>query len=325
MKLSRRQVIQLPTALVALPFLARSARAEIYPSRPVRIIVGFPAGGVGDILARLIGQWLAQHFGHPFVVENRPGAGGNVAAEMAAIAPADGYTLLSAGVNYAINAALYEKQKFNFIRDFAPVASIVRVPNVVVVHPSFPARTLPEFIAHSRANQGKINMASAGNGTSAHVAGELFKIMAGVDLVHVPYRGGAPAVAALLGNQVHVYFGPVSETIEHVRAGSLRALAVTSSGHLEALAGTPAVAEFLPGFEASGWQGIVAPRDTPNEIVIGLNKRINAGLADPKIGIRLAELGGMPLSSSPNGFAALIAAETEKWGKVVRAAKIKPA
>jgi tripartite-type tricarboxylate transporter receptor subunit TctC len=308
----------------AVPAVPRLARAQEYPSRPVRIIVGFPAGGVGDILARLMGQWLSERLGQPFIVENRPGAAGNIGAELAVKAPPDGYTLLFVGVNHAINATLYERLNYDFIRDIAPVAGIMRVPNVMVVEPSFPAKTIPEFIAYARANPGKINMASAGKGTSAHVTGELFKMMAGVDMVHVPYRGGAPAVTDLLGGQVQVYFGPVPESIEHVRAGKLRLLAVTTATRLDMFPDISTVAEFLPGYEASGWQGIGAPKNTPTEIVERLNREINAGLADPKIKTRLADLGGTALAGSPADFARLIAAETEKWGKVIRTANIRP-
>jgi tripartite-type tricarboxylate transporter receptor subunit TctC len=300
-------------------------RAQAYPSRPVRIIVGFPAGGVGDILARLMGQWLSERLGQPFIVENRPGAAGNIGAEVAVKAPPDGHTLLFVGVNHAINATLYDKLNYDFIRDIAPVAGVMRVPNVMVVQSSFPAKTIPGFVAHAKANPGKINMASAGNGTSAHVSGELFKMMAGVDMVHVPYRGGAPAVTALLGGHVQVYFGPVPETIQHIRAGKLRLLAVTTAARLDMFPDVSTLAEFLPGYEASGWQGIGVPKDTPTEIVERLNREINAGLADSMIKARLAALGGTVLAGSPADFARLITGETEKWGKVIRAANIRPA
>jgi tripartite-type tricarboxylate transporter receptor subunit TctC len=286
--------------------------------------VGFPAGGVGDILARLMGQWLSERFGQPLVVENRPGAAGNVGTEAVLHAPPDGYTLLFVGVNHAINATLYEKLNYNFIRDIAPVAGVMLVPNVMVVHPSFPAKTIPEFIAYAKANPGKINMASAGNGTSAHVTGELFKMMAGVNMVHVPYRGGAPAITDLLGGQVQVLFSVVAETIEHIRAGKLHPLAVTTTTRLDVLPNIPTVGEFLPGYEASGWQGVGVSKNTPTEIVDKLNKEINAGLADSKIKARLADLGGTVLAGSPADFGGLIAVETEKWGKVIRAANIKP-
>jgi tripartite-type tricarboxylate transporter receptor subunit TctC len=288
------------------------------------MIVGFPPGGVGDILARLLGQWLSQRLGQPFVVENKPGAAGNLAAETAVRAPADGHTLLLIGVNHAINATLYDKLSFNFMRDIAPVASLIRTPNAIVVNPSVPARTLPELIAHAKANPGRISMASAGNGTSAHVTGELFKMMAGIDMVHVPYRGGAPAIADLIGGHVQVLFSVLAETIEHIRAGKLRPLAVTTATRLDVLPAVPTVSEFLPGYEASGWQGIGAPRDTPAEIVDGLNREIDAALADAKVAERIASLGSTALRGSPTEFGKLIAEETEKWGKVIRAANIKP-
>jgi tripartite-type tricarboxylate transporter receptor subunit TctC len=325
MTLPRRAFLQLVVSAAALSESSHIARAQTYPTRPVRIIVGFPAGGVGDILARLMGQWLSERLGQPFVVENRPGAAGNIAAEAVVQASPDGYTLLFVGVNHAINATLYENLKFNFIRDIAPVASLIRTPNVIVVNPSVPARTLPEFIAYAKANPGKISMASAGIGTSAHMTGELFKMMAGVDMVHVPYRGGAPAINDLLGGQVQVLFSIVVETIEHIRAGKLRALAVTTATRLDVLPHIPTVAEVLPGYEASGWQGVGVPKNTPTEIMDKLNKAINAGLADPKIKARLADLGGIVLAGSPADFGRLIAAETEKWGKVIRAANITPA
>jgi tripartite-type tricarboxylate transporter receptor subunit TctC len=287
-------------------------------------VVGFPAGGVGDILARLIGHSLSERLGQPFITENRPGAAGNIAAEAVVHAPADGYTLLFVGVNHAINASLYDKLNFNFIRDITPVASLIRTPNVVVVNPSVPAESIPDFIAYAKSNPGKISMASAGNGTSAHVAGELFKMMTGVDMVHVPYRGGAPAIADLLGGQVQVVFSVVAETIEHVRAGKLRPLAVTTPARLEVLPNIPTVSEFIPGYEASGWQGVGAPRNTPLEIIDKLNREINAALADSKIKSRLADLGGTVLAGTPADFGRLIAAETEKWAKVVHTANIKP-
>jgi tripartite-type tricarboxylate transporter receptor subunit TctC len=325
MKLPRRAFLQLAVSAAALPATSHIARAQTYPIRPVRLVVGFPPGGVGDILARLMGQWLSERLGQPFVIENRPGAAGNVAAEAVVRAPPDGHTLLSVGVNYAINATLYDKLNFNFIRDIAPVASLIRTPNVIVVNPSVPAKTLPEFIAYTKANPGKISMASAGNGTSAHLTGELFKMMAGVNMVHVPYRGGGPAITDLLGGQVQVLFSVASETIEHIRAGRLHALAVTTATRLDVLPGIPTVGEFLPGYEASGWQGVGVPKNTPTEIVDKLNNAINAGLADPKIKAKLADLGGTVLAGTPAEFGSLIAAETEKWGKVIRAANIKSA
>lgn len=324
MKLVRRQFLHLVAGVAAVPVGSRFARAQGYPSRPVRIVVGFPAGGVGDILARLIGERLSERLGQPFIVENRPGAAGNIAAEAVANTPPDGYTLLSVGANHAINATLYEKLKYDFMRDIAPVASIMLVPNVMVVHPSFPAKTVPEFIAYAKANPGKINMASAGNGTSAHVTGELFKMMAGVDMVHVPYRGGAPAITDLLGGHVQVLFSVVAETIEHIRAGKLHALAAASGTRLEVLPSIPTVGEFLPGYEASGWQGIGAPKNTAAEIVDRLNAEINAVLADARINARLADLGGTVLVGSPADFSRHVAAETAKWRKVILAANIKP-
>jgi tripartite-type tricarboxylate transporter receptor subunit TctC len=325
MHILRREFLHLVAGAAAMPAISRVARAQAYPSRPVRVVVGFPAGGVGDMLARLMRQWLSDRFGQPFVVENRPGAAGNIGAEAVVNAPPDGYTLLFVGVNHAINVTLYETLNYNFVRDIAPVAGVIRVPNVIVLHPLFPANTIPEFIAYAKANPGKINMASAGNGTSAHVTGELFKMMAGVDMVHVPYRGGAPAITDLLGGQVQVYFGPVPESIEHIRAGKLRLLAVTTASRLDMFPDISTVAEFLPGYEASGWQGVGVPKKTPMEIVERLNSEINAGLTDSNIKARLADLGGTVLAVSPADFGRLIAEETEKWGKVIRAANIRPA
>jgi tripartite-type tricarboxylate transporter receptor subunit TctC len=304
--------------------MSRLAWAQAYPSRPVRIIVGFSPGGPQDILARLLGQWLSERLGQPFIVENRPGAAGNIAAEAVARASADGHTLLLIGPPNAINATLYDKLNFNFIHDIAPVASISREPNAMVVNPSVPAKTVPEFIAYAKANPGKLSMASGGNGSAGQVAGELFKMMAGVDMVHVPYRGGAPAMTDLLGGQVQVYFGPMPSSIEYIKTGKLRALAVTTATRLEALPDVPTVGDFVPGYEASSVFGLGAPRNTPAEIVDKLNKEINAGLADPKIKARLADLGGSVLALSPVDFGKLIAEETEKWGKVIRAANIKP-
>jgi tripartite-type tricarboxylate transporter receptor subunit TctC len=317
----RRQFLHLAAGATALSTSSRTARAQTYPTRPVRLMVGVAPGSVPDIIARLIGQWL-QHLGQPFVIENRPGAGSNIATEAVVRAPADGHTLLLVGPSAALSASLYEKLNFNFIRDIAPVAGIVRVPNIMEVHPSVPAKTLPEFIAYAKANPGKLSMASAGNGTTPHMAGELFKMMVGVDLVHVPYRGGAPALTDLLGGQVQVLFHDMS-SIDHIKAGRLRALAVTGATRLEALPDIPTVGEFVPGYEAVAWFGIGAPKGTPVEIIDRLNKQINAGFADPKTKARLADLGTV-LSGSPADFGRLIADETEKWGKVVRAANIKP-
>jgi tripartite-type tricarboxylate transporter receptor subunit TctC len=323
MKLHRRQLLSLAAGAAALPAFARIATAQAYPSRPVRIIVGFPAGGGVDINARPIGQWLSERLGQQFVIENRPGAGSNIATEAVVRAAPDGHTLLAVSVANALNATLYDKLNFNFIRDIVPVASTMRVPGLMVVHPSMPANTLPEFITYVKANPGTVNMASAGNGTTGHVFGELFKFMAGVNMLHVPYRGGAPALTDLLGGQVQVYFGPISESIEHVRAGKLRALAVTTATRWEALPDIPAVGEFVPGYDASGWYGIGAPKGTPFEVIDRLNSQINAGLADPKMKIRVAEMGETTISTSPADFGKLIAEETEKWGKLIRAANIK--
>jgi tripartite-type tricarboxylate transporter receptor subunit TctC len=289
----------------------------------VRIVVGFPPGGGADITARLFGQWLSERLGQPFIIENRPGAGSNTATEAVVRAPADGYTLLVVGTFNAFNATLYDKLNFNFIRDIAPVASIDRAPLMMVVNPSVPAKTVPEFIAFATANPGKISMASAGNGTTPHVAGELFKMMAGIDMVHVPYRGNGPAITDLLGGQVQVLFAGAPESIEHIRAGRLRPLAVTDTTRLEALPDIPTVGEFVAGYEASAWLGLGAPKNTPTEFIEKLNNAINAGLADPKIKARLAEMGGILLAGSPADFGKFIAEETDKWGKVIRALNIK--
>jgi tripartite-type tricarboxylate transporter receptor subunit TctC len=323
MKLPRRRLLPLAAGAAALPAMSRFARAQTYPMRPVRILVGFTAGGAFDIVARLIGQWLSEQLHQPFIVENRPGASTNIATEAAAQAPADGYTLLLGGATNAINATLYQKLNFNFIRDIAPVAGVVRLPNVMEVNPSFPAKTVPEFIAYANANPGKINMGSPGNGTSQHLSGELFKMMTGVDMVHVPYRGSAQSLGDLLGGQVQVSFDPLAASIEYIKSGKLRALAVTTAVRSEALPDLPTVGDFVPGYEASGWNGVCAPRNTPVEIIEKLNKEINAGLADPKVRARLAELGLTTLAGSSAEFGKLIAEETEKWGKVVRATNIK--
>jgi tripartite-type tricarboxylate transporter receptor subunit TctC len=303
--------------------MLRITWAQAYPTRPVRIIVGFPPGGGTDGIARLIGQWLSERLGQPFVIENRPGAGSNIGTEAVVRAPADGYTLLMVGATNAINATLYDKLNFNFIRDIAPVASISRVPSVMVVHPSFPAKTVPAFIAYAKANAGNINMASASRGTPSHVVGELFKMMTGVNLMHVPYRGDAPALTDLIGGQVQVMFAVMLEVLEYIRDGKLRALAVTTTARSELLPNIPTVADFLPGFEANFWIGIGAPKKTPAEIVDKLNKEINAGLADPGIRTRLADLGGTALPGSPAEFGKFIVDEAEKWGKMARAANIK--
>ena len=324
MKLPRRNFLHLVAGAAALPFAPQVARAQAYPSRPVKIIVSFAAGGPTDILARLTAQWLSERLGQQFVVENRPGGGGNIGAEAVVRAPADGYTLLLVGGNNAINATLYDKLNFNFIRDIAPVATIIRAPQILVVNPSVPAKTIPEFIAHAKAHPRKLNMASGGTGTPPHLAGELFKMMAGVDLIHVPYRGNGPAFNDLIGGQVQVMFPSPVGLLEYIRAGKLRALAVTMATRSEALADLSTVGDFVPGYEASGWFGVGSPRNTPSEIIDKLNKEINAALADPKLKTRLADLGGDVLALSPGEFGKLIADETEKWGKVIRAANIKP-
>jgi tripartite-type tricarboxylate transporter receptor subunit TctC len=324
MKLPRRQFLHLAAGAAALPVASRFAFAQAYPTRPVRVIVGFTPGGTPDILARLMGQWLSERLSQQFVVENRPGAGGNIGTEVVVRAPADGYTLLLAGSPNAINATLYDKLSFNFIRDVAPVAGIIRTPLVMVVHPSFPAKTVPEFIAYVRANPRKVNMASPGNGTMPHVCGESFKMMAGIDMVHVPYRGGSQLITDLIAGQVQVSFLGLVVALEHIRSGKLRALAVTTATRSDVLPDIPTVGDFVPGYEASAWFGVGAQNDTPAEIVDKLKGEINAGLADPKIKAQLADLGGTPLVVSPADFGRLIADETEKWGKVVKFAGIKP-
>jgi tripartite-type tricarboxylate transporter receptor subunit TctC len=323
MKLPRRKFLHLAAGAVALPAVSRIVRAQAYPSRPVRIIVPFAPGGSTDISARLIGQWLSERLGQQFVVENRPGAGSNVGTEVVVNAPPDGYTLLLVGASSAINMTLYEKLSFNFVRDIAPIAGIVSIPFTMVESPSFPAKTVSEFIAFAKLNPGKVNIASGGNGTAGHLSGELFKMMASVNMVHVPYRGEAPALTDMLGGQVQVMFATMPASIENIRAGKLRALAVTTAARSEVLPEIPTMGEFLPGYEASGWQGVGAPRNTPTEIINKLNSEINAAFADPKINARLADLGGTALVGSSVNFAKLIAEEAEKWGKVVRAANIK--
>jgi len=324
MKFPRRRFLQLAAAAVAVPTVSRIARAQTYPSRPVRLIVGFPAGGAGDMGARLVGQWLSERLGQPFVIENRPGAGTNIATELVVRAPPDGYALIWATTGNAINATLYEKLSFNFLRDIVPVAGIIRLANVLEVNPSVPVKTVPEFIAYAKANPSRLNMASAGNGSGSHVCGELFKIMTGVDMLHVPYRGDAPALTDLLGERVQVMFATLPGSIEHIRGGKLRPLAVTAATRSEALPDVPTVGEFVPGYEASSWQGVGAPNNTPTEIIEKLNKEINAGLANPKIRAQLANLGGTPLAMSPSDFCINVAENTEKWGKVIRTANIKP-
>ena len=304
--------------------MSRFARAQAYPTRPVRIIVGFPAGGSADILARLIGQWLSERLGQPFVIENRPGAGTTIATEAVVKAPPDGYTLLLVAAAAVTSALLYDKLNFNLIRDIVPVASISREPQILALHPSIPTNTVSEFIAYAKANPGKISMASGGNGTPAHIAGELFKMMTGVNLVHVPYRGAAPALTDLIGGHVQVMFVAMASGIEYVRAGKLRSLAVTTVMRSEALPDVPILGDFVAGYESSAWYGLGAPKHTPPEIVVTLNTEINAGLANSTIKARLADLGGTALAGSPADFAKLIVDETEKWGKVIRAANIKP-
>ena len=324
MTLPRRTFLRLATMAAVLPALPRAARAQAYPTRPVRIIAAFAAGGGVDITARLIGQWLADRLGASFVTENRPGAGGNIGTEVVVNAPADGYTLLLATLPNAVNAALYEKLNFDFVRDIAPVAGIIRVPMVVLINPSVPAATLPEFIAYAKANPGKINMASAGTGSAPHMAGELFNAMAGTKLTHVPYRGQGPALSDLLGGQVQVLFATTPGIPDYVRTGKLRGLAVTTAARASVLPELPPVADVVPGYEASQWYGMGAPRSTPAAIVDKLNTEINAALVDAGMKARLADIGGEPLPGSPSDFGKLIAEETEKWAKVVKLAGMKP-
>jgi tripartite-type tricarboxylate transporter receptor subunit TctC len=324
MKLPRREFLHLAAGAAALPAVSRIANAQSYPTRPVRIVVGFTAGGSTDIGARLIGQWLQERLGQSFVIENRPGAGTNIATESVVRAPPDGYTLLMIGPSSAVNATLYDKLNFVFLRDIAPVASLIRQPQIMLASPSVSAKTVPELIAYAKANPGKITMASAGVGSAGHLIGEFFKLTAGVDLVHVPYRGAGPALTDLLGGQVMMSFAGIAGSIEYIRTGKLRALAVTTATRSEALPDVPTVSEFVPGFEAGDWLGVGAPRNTPVEIVNQLNREIAAALADPKIKARFADLGGIALALTPADFGKLIADETEKWAKVIRAANIKP-
>ena len=324
MKLPRRKFLHLAAAAAALAAVARVAAAQGYPSRPVRLVVGFAAGSTTDILARLIGQWLSERLGQQFVIENRPGAAGNIAAETVVKAPADGYTLLMVPPASAINATLYDKLSFNFLNDMAPVAGVVCVPNVLEVHPSLPVKTVPELIDYAKANPRSLSFASAGIGTASHLAGELFKVMTGAQLVHVAYRGDGPAMTDLIGGQVQVGFATMTASIQHIRADRVRALAVTTATRSQALPDIPTVADFIPGYEASSWFGIAAPKGTPAAIVDALNRETNAGLADPKIMERLADMGGMVLAGSPADFGKLIADETAKWAKVIKAAGIKP-
>jgi tripartite-type tricarboxylate transporter receptor subunit TctC len=324
MKLPRRQFLHLAAGAATLPAVSRIAMAQSYPSRPVRLLVGFAAGGINDILARLIGQWLSERVGQPFIVENRSGASGNIATEAVVNASADGYTLLLIGSSNTINATLYEKLNFNFVRDITPVAGIIRAPLVMEVNPIFPAKTVPEFIAYAKANPGKINMGSGGNGTSVQMSGELFKMMTGINMVHVPYRGEGPALSDLVGGQVQVMFSNMPASLEFVRAGKLRALAVTTASRSEALPELPTVGESVPGYEASGIGGVGAPRGTPAEIVDKLNREINAALTDRKMKVRFADLGAMALVGSSGEFGKLIADEIEKWAKVIKFSGAKP-
>ena len=325
MNLPRRRFLRLTAGAVALPAVSRIARAQTYPTRAVRIIVGGPAGGTLDIVARVMGQWLSERLGQPIVIENRPGgAGNNVATETVVRARPDGYTLLLVALSNALNTTLYESLNYNFLHDIAPVASIIRQPLIMLVNPSVPAKTVPEFIAYAKANPGKVNMASAGNGTSPQVAGELFKLMTGVELMHVPYRGSPSALTDMLGGQIQIMFDLMPTSIELIRAGKLRALAVTTATRSEALPDIPTVGEFVPGYEASTWQGLGAPKNTPVEIVDKLNKEINAGLIDPKVRARFADMGAAPFVASPSGFSKFMTEETEKWAKVIKFAGIKP-
>jgi len=323
-KLPRRNFLHLAAGAAALPAVSRIARAQTYPTRPVRVIVPFAPAGTTDIAARLMGQWLSEHLGEQFVIENRPGASTAIGTEAVVRAPADGYTLLLVTTSSAINTTLFEgKLNYNFLRDIVPIAGIFLVPNVMVVHPSVPGKTVPEFIAYAKANPRKLNMASPGTGSPPHLLGELFMMMTGTSMIHVPYRGSGPALIDLLAGQVQVGFDPLPASIEYVRAGRLRALAVCTATRSHALPDVPTVSEFVPGYESSAWYGIGAPRDTPAKIVEKLNKEINAGLADPNMKARLVDLGGTVLAGSPADFGKLLGSETEKWGKVIRSANIK--
>jgi tripartite-type tricarboxylate transporter receptor subunit TctC len=325
MKLPRRKFLHLAAGAAALPAVSRIARAQAYPTRPVRIVVGFAAGGAFDIAARLMGQWLSDRLGQPFIIENRPGAGTNIATEVVIRAPADGYTLLMGGAVNAVNATLYERLNFDFKRDVAPVAGVMRFANLMEVNPSFPAKTVPEFVSYAKANPGKISPASTGVGSTQHLSGELFNMMTGINMVHVPYRGAAPALTDLISGHVQVMFGPMPPSIGFIRAGKLRALAVTTAARSEALPEIPTVGEFVPGYESSGWSGVVAPKNTPVEIVEKLNKEINAGLANPNMKASFVDLGAVLLVGSATDFERLIADEIEKWRKVIRTAGIKAA
>jgi tripartite-type tricarboxylate transporter receptor subunit TctC len=324
MKLPRRQFLHLAAGAAALPSVSRFAWAQAYPSRPVRLVIGYPPGGSADITARLTGQWLSERLGQPVVIESRPGAATNLATEAVVRAPPDGYTLLLVAPANAINATLYDKLNFNFLRDIVPVSGIIRFPNVVVVNPSLPIKTIPELIAYAKANPGTLNMASSGNGSTIHMSGELFKMLTGINMVHVPYRGGAPALTDLIAGQVHVMFDNVPTSAEHIKAGKLRGLAVTSTARSEVLPDLPTVADFLPGYEASAWYGLGVPKNTPDEVIDKVNKGMNAVLADPKSQARFAELGASLLPGSPADFSRLVADETEKWSKVVKFSGAKP-
>jgi tripartite-type tricarboxylate transporter receptor subunit TctC len=324
MKLARRALLRLAASAAILPAASRLSSGQSYPARTVRIVVGFPAGGTTDIGARLIAQWLSERLGQPFIVENRPGAGTHLATEAVVRAPADGYTLLMATASNAINATLYRQLNYNFLRDTVPVAGVIRSPFVLEAHPAVPVKTIPELIAYAKTNSGKITLASFGTGTSSHLTGELFKMMTGIEMLHVPYRGSAPMLIDLLSGQVQFAFDNLPASIEHIRSGKLRPLAVTTTMRSEALPDVPALGEMLPGFESSAWNGIAAPKNTPAEIVDKLNKEINAALADPKIKARFAGLSGMVIGGTSADFEKLIADETEKWGRVIRTANIKP-
>jgi len=325
MTISRRKFLHLAAGSGALPVLSRTARAQAYPSRPVHIIVPFAAAGPNDIVARVVCQWMSEHLGQPFVIENRPGAGTNVGTELVVHAPPDGYTVLVVSSSHAINATLYDKLNFSFVRDMAPVASIMRVPNVMVVNPAFPARSVREFIDYGKANPGKLNFASSGIGASNHMSGELFKVMTGLDMTHVPYRSSGPALTDLISGQVQVMFDAMASAVEHIRGGRLRPLGVTTATKADALPEVPAIADVVPGYEVSNWFGFGMPRSTPADVIMTFNKAVDAALADPKLKARLAELGGILMPGSPADFGKLIAEETEKWGKVIRSANIKPA
>jgi len=324
MQLPRRRFLHLAAGAAALPAVSRMGWAQTYPARPVRMIVAYPPGSGADILARLMGQWLQERLGQPFVIENRPGGSTNIATQAVVNASADGYTILMVHTAGAVNATLYDKLNYNFIRDIAPVAALTKAALVMEVNPTVPAKTVSEFIAYAKSNPGKLNMASSGIGGASHIAGELFKMMTGVNMVYVPYAGGPPAITDLLAGQVQVLFDPISSSIGHIRAGKLRALAVTTAKRQDTLPDIPTVGDFVPGYEATGWQGIGAPRNTPIEIIEKLNKEINAALADPKIKTRLSDLGNAPMPMTTAEFGKFIAAETEKWGKVVKFAGLKP-